>query len=659
MKTHIILRIFLFMIIWGLNSEIIAQRSLQKARSLKDNYNYAQALEYYKAYFALNTPSVEHMREVAESYFKINDTKNAELWLAKVVNSGLNNKEDMLNYAHLLRGNGKYDEAILYYEQYASLELSNVLEAERWIFASRSAKKWMETPSYYKVENAEVFNSEYADFGLMPLGEGFILTSDRKTQDLSIKSTDIYGWTGKPFLKLFHFSNVDLENNKANIQFLESVNNDYHNGPSSFNAINNKIYFTRTKLVRIRKSPMNTDPTSWIDYAPKNDYVSRLEIYSVSKNEGSWTDMKPFEFNKSDEYSVGHPAFSPCGKIMYFASDMPGGYGGTDIYYTTLNTDGSWNKPQNAGNIINTEGNEVFPYVAEDGSFYFSSNGHIGMGGLDIFMATGAKNIWAMPINMQYPINSNKDDFSIVFIKDNKKGYFASNRDGGKGDDDIYTFELLPPTNITVLAITKEKNSKNDLFFLPHVPIKIQTVSGTEIQLNTDENGKLFLTKDCNETLSFLAKKEGYFPSNATLTTLCKTYNDTMIVELILDKYFVGKTFTIKNIFYDFDKWHIRNDAKPDLDHIVQILIENPQINIELGSHTDSRGTNRYNERLSQRRAESAVNYIISRGIEKSRITAKGYGESQLINHCIDGVSCSEEEHQMNRRTEFKIISFN
>ncbi|MDD3876447.1 MAG: OmpA family protein [Bacteroidales bacterium] len=659
MKTKIINNSMLLLILICLNLGVFAQRSLQKARELKNNFDYAEALVYYNNYFRTNTPTVDHAREVSESYFKINDTRNAELWLSKVISSGSFNASDVLNYAHLLRSNGKYNEAIIQYEKYAELNPSDRIVATQWITASEMALIWMQEITYFKVVNAEVFNSENADFGLIPFGEEYILTSDRETRGSSFSNNDLYGWTGKPYLKLMLFSDVDLDDNTAEINVLNSINNEFHNGPANFDVNRNTVFFTRTKAVRVRKSPVNSDPTSWIDYAPQGEFISRLEIYSSDYSNGTWTEPKPFAYNKAEEYSVGHPALAPDGSIMYFASDMPGGFGGTDLYYSILNIDGTWSIPQNAGESVNTSGNEVFPYVEKNGTLYFSSNGHPGMGGLDIFKAFGSQNRWTSPENLKFPFNSPKDDFSIIFTEIDKSGFIASNRDGGRGDDDIYRFELLPPRNMTVVVITKERIDNSTSGLLPQVNLNVVTGDNTSLNLNTDENGLLYMQSDCNESYNFTAIKDGYFSDNKSITTECRSYNDTLYVELLLNKFVVGRTFAIKNIFYDFDKWDIRDDAKPDLDDIVKILTENPQINIELGSHTDSRGTDRYNERLSQRRAESAVAYIISRGIDQSRITAKGYGESELVNQCADGVRCTDEEHQMNRRTEFKITSLN
>jgi len=651
MKTYK-LHIGLALLFLALSFNISAQKSLQKARQMKDNFDYAQAIKHYNDYFKIHIPSGDDAREVAETYFKLNDTRMAEKWLEKVVNSPAKTAMDVINYAHILRSNGKYEEAILQYKNYSALRPSEKEKSDKWIRACEDAQIWMNEMTYYNVINAEAFNSENSDFGLMPLGKGYVLTSDRKISGKNYSSDEIYGWTGNPYLKLFYFD--DNLKPKA----INDLNNNFHNGPAVFNQVNNTIYFTRTKLVKVKQKPINADPTSWIDYSDKSDYISRLEIYVADYNNDSWTHIRPFQYNNADEYSVGHPALSPCGKMLYFASDMPGGFGGTDIYFSLLNDDGSWSKPQNAGGIINTEGKEVFPYVAENGHLFFSSNGHPGMGGLDIFEAVGSKNKWAYPQNLKHPFNSPKDDFSIVFTKEHKMGYLSSDREGGKGGDDIYRFELLPPRNLTIVTVTKEKIDAEKALPLGNVTLEyLNKSNNTTETFTTNAEGKHIISGNCNEELKITAERYGFLTDYKVINTTCVSYLDTMFVELILDKIIIGKPYAIKNIFYNFDKHYIRDDAKPELDNIVNIMLENPKINIELGSHTDSRGTHAYNNWLSQKRAESAVAYIVSRGIDPSRITAKGYGETELVNACADGVKCSDEAHQMNRRTEFRITS--
>jgi len=658
MKTYIIYILISLSFFQGFNTDIFAQKSLRKARNLKANYDYSKAIIHYHDYLKSANPSAQDQREIAESYIKLNDTKSAELWLAKVVSSPSYNATDLLNYAHILRGNRKYSEAINQYKKYAADNPGEAKDAERWINACNQAVEWIKEPAHFEVVNVKSLNTENSDFGLMPFNDGYILTSDRKINGKLYKKDDIYGWTGNPYLKLFYYQDIDKDAKTGMEEAVFELNNEYHNGPSVFNVQKKEIYFTRTKTVKIKIKPTNTDPTSWIKNAPEFDYVNRLEIYTAKNENNTWQGIKPFAYNNPDEYSVGHPALSPDGKILYFASDMKGGYGGSDIYYCVADINGTWSAPKNAGNIINTSGNEVFPYIDEIGNLFFSSDGHAGMGGLDIFEAFGSTDKWSKPQNLKYPVNSSKDDFSILFTTIDKKGFFSSNREGGVGADDVYSFELMPPQNLTIVAITKERLDNKTAVPLNNVNVEFNSiVKGESQQLVTDNSGRLFKVSDCNNNFKITATKEGYLSDFKVLETSCKGYNDTVFVELLLDKIIIGKPIVIKNIFYDFDKWNIRTDATKELDNLVNIMKDNPKINVELGSHTDARGKTMYNEVLSQKRAESAVEYIISKGVDRSRITAKGYGESEPVNGCIDGVNCSDEEFQLNRRTEFKITS--
>jgi outer membrane protein OmpA-like peptidoglycan-associated protein len=331
---------------------------------------------------------------------------------------------------------------------------------------------------------------------------------------------------------------------------------------------------------------------------------------------------------------------------------MPGGFGNSDIYYCTLQSDGSWSNPVNAGPTINTDGKEVFPVFDQNGTFYFSSDGHSGLGGLDIFETHGSKSNWSNPENLKYPVNSTRDDFLPYFTVPGLRGYLSSNRDGGKGADDIYYFSK----QLTIIVKTKTKNHNNQIIPLEEVNLKFDDLVKDEAKdYKTDNNGIFSTQSDCGSAFEITGTKPGYFQQEKSVQTACSSGNDTMFVELTLEKLEENKSYVLENIYYDFDKWNIRPDAAVELDKLVNILNEYPNIDIELGSHTDSRGTSIYNETLSQKRAESAVAYIISKGIKAKRIKAKGYGEYKLRTNCPDGVSCSDEDHQLNRRTEFTV----
>lgn len=635
-------------------SMAFSQTPLPKAQQLKNNYEYQKAIDEYTSYFSKNTPSTEDIRDLVECYTMVNDIESAEIWLKKIISSYNYSIADLWNYATVLKSEGKYTEAIDQFKTYSLMESANPQKAEKQIESCLLALKWIKDPAYFDIYNEKTLNSENSEFGLIKFGNNYIITSDRKSGKLNPK--EIYGWTGKPYLKLYSAPVSGKALIASSFTKIEKLNNEYHNGPGIYDTKESELIFNRTKLVKVAKKPINTDPTSWIDKTVAVDYVNRLELFMANYTKGEWNEPQPFEYNNVEEYSVGHPAITADGKTLYFVSDMPGGYGESDIYYCEKLSTGKWSKPQNAGPVVNTEGKEVFPYVDDQGVLFFSSNGHAGMGGLDIFKTSGQKKTWSKPENMKCPFNSPKDDFSIYFTEPGACGFFASNRDGRAGDDDIYSFEYAPPNSLILAVVTKEKLDDNSLITIPGVDLKL-TNKGQQSSdsYKTDNTGRLYVDITCPSSYELKGVKEGYFTRLKKFEALCKTRNDTILVEMIFDKIVIDKPIVLENIYYDFDKWYIRPDAAIELDKLVVILQQNPEINIELGSHTDCRGSNQYNQILSQKRAESAVEYIISKGINKNRITAKGYGESVLVNKCADGVECTEEEHQLNRRTEFKV----
>jgi len=639
--------------------QVNAQDNIKKAREMMAAYEFPKAIELYKTHFINNVPHITDLRSLAECYINIDDTKSAMDCMSKVVMLDSAAPSDVLAYAALLKSEGKYQEAIAQYKRLGQMRPEKNNESELQVSACAKAEQWIVDPEFFEVSNIKNLNTENSDFGLIPLEDGYLLTSDRKYGNNIYTADEIYNWTGKPYLKLYYIKPLDHQTFEGAIKPVSDLNYKYHNGPGIYDENDNLVYFTRTKMVRVFMKPINPDPTSFFDHSTAAEYTNRLEIYSVKYKKGVWSDEKAFEYNKPADYSVGHPAINAKGDIMYFVSDMPGGYGTSDIYYCVKRDDDTWGEPKNAGNVINSAGKEVFPFLDDDGTLFFSSDGHPGMGGLDIFYATGSQDQWSVPENLKFPINSPKDDFSIYYTESRKSGYFSSNRYGGAGCDDIYRFSYSPPVKLILAITTKEKFDDNTTGILKGVNLKISDLADkSQLSFIQVAPGTFCATAACNAQYEISGTRSGYFASSTKVKTSCTTKHDTIFAELLFDKIVINKPIVLRNIYYDFDKWNIRQDAAIELDKLVKILNDNPEINVELGSHTDCRGSDSYNALLSQRRAESAVNYIISTGIDKSRIKAKGYGESVLINKCADGVECTEEEHQMNRRTEFKVTSY-
>lgn len=644
----------------GLAPVANGQSALRKANKYYDNYEYALALQEYQEVVQKRAPDTETARRMADAYRLTRQTQLAENWYSKVVAMPGRDPMNLFYYAEALRSNGKYAEAKGQYMLWGEEMPDKAEQAQERIQASEIAARWMGQPAVAKVEPLQVLNyANFSDFSPMQYGnKGIIFTSDRGVQAGKDK-TAVYGWTGRPFLQLFT-AEQDVQGKWGNPTALEDViNAEYHNATAAAAEDGKTLYFTRTHIVT-RKTNVNTDPTSWVK-APgpaDKEHLNRLEIFTAEKKDGTWGNIKPFEYNKVEEYSVGHPALTPDEKIMYFTSDMPGGAGETDIYYTVRRADGSWGEPVNAGLTINTPGRESFPYVDASGKLYFASDGHIGMGGLDIFSAEGAQGKWRAVRNLGFPVNSPKNDYGIMFTEPGEQGLLSSNRDAENGTDDIYSFTILQkPVVLAITTLERKQNAQKRTVqeALPETRVVVaqEEIADSTI-VTTNLSGKYFMDGRKGSNYNFTGAKEGYLNVQAVAQVPVDA-PDTVEVALLFDRNVLEKAIVLENIYYDLDKWDIRTDAAKELDKLVLLLQSNPEIGIELSSHTDSRESQNYNQVLSEKRAQAAVDYIASKGIDKSRLMPKGYGKTRLVNGCGDGVQCSEEEHQLNRRTEFTI----
>jgi outer membrane protein OmpA-like peptidoglycan-associated protein len=380
-----------------------------------------------------------------------------------------------------------------------------------------------------------------------------------------------------------------------------------------------------------------------------------MAIHHDTVIDNEWKRGKDFPFN-SMEYSNSHPAISTDGKTMYFVSDMPGGFGGSDLYVTTLNN-GEWSQPKNLGATVNTAGNECFPSIAPNGKLYFSSNGLKGLGGLDVFASEIKGTEVGSPMNLNYPLNTKADDFGVLWNADMKSGYVSSNRVKA---DKIYTFVMNPYDVMAEGTITNKDDGKP----LAGATVIFRNITSNAVDsVNTDSDGKYTfkLTADCEYV--FEVRKSDYFTvTKDGIDTKNVNENKTLTNDFTLQKIVVEVPYSLDNdvngkkIFFDLDKWNIRKDMQVNLDNLAKLLKDNPTIMIELAAHTDSRADNKYNQKLSERRAKSTYEYLVKKGINKKRMKYVGYGETKLANKCSDGVECTEEEHQQNRRTEFTVL---
>ncbi len=440
-------------------------------------------------------------------------------------------------------------------------------------------------------------------------------------------------WTNGSFLDLYHTRSRTEVTWMSAEPIPGAVNGSYHEGPVALSADGCTMYFTRSHYVQ-RKLQKDEGNTS-------NLMLFRAKLDST----GKWGNLHAFAYN-SEQWSTGHPALSPDGKTLYFASDRPGGLGGSDIWRCIDNGTG-WSEPINLGPTVNTPGNELFPTV-NGRTLHFASTGHLNMGGLDIFETLEVDGGWKDPVNLNAPINTPKDDFFFVLDSTNKAGFLSSDR---SGIDQIYAFTMREAPFFLDGFATDEEG-----LFLSNVELTLTELhAGDDHSYTTGPDGRYLFELKPNTDYSLKASVKDMLTSSTMLSTKGRMRNDTLHASIRLMALKVGESIAIKNIYYDYDKWDIRVDAAVELDKIARIFMDNPDMSFELGSHTDSRGGDLYNLVLSDARANSAVNYLIQRGVAPDRITAKGYGEQILVNGCNNGVKCSEEDHQANRRTEFKV----
>ncbi|WP_304621580.1 OmpA family protein [Rufibacter sp. LB8] len=657
MKTFIATVFFLFALVLSPLASW-AQEDTKQADKHFDDFEYALALKGYQSALEKNQPTLELVEKIAHCYRFMNQPKNAAFWYRQVIGFAGSAPVNLFYFAEASKQNGDYLTAKRHYLLFAEREPARRDEALQFAKGCDWAMAWIDRPMAFEITQEQALNSTYADFSPVFYQDGLVFSSDRLTSN----DQKVYGWTGTPYLQLYYAPRLD--NNWGAIKPLDNtINTEYHNATATFSESFQEVFFTRTKQVKNRVLPEEVQGANvWQKFSKNDKFINRLEIYSATLKNGKWQEPVPFAFNKGESYSMGHPALSQDGNLLYFVSDMPGGYGQTDIYFSERRPDGSWTDPKNVGPEINTPGKEVFPVINKDGKLYFSSDGHIGMGGLDIFSAVGNKNAWKQVENLYYPFNSPRDDFGLIYEKDGKNGFFSSNRDSDVGSDNIFRFapKFIPCklAGVTFVRITS-KNGTSTSSPVEGVTLSVQATGGDTLksfQVTSNAKGEFLFEVEANTLYTIKGSKRGYLNQTIHVAPDCRKVTDTVSMEMVLNRDTPNKAIVLENIYYDLDKYDLRAESIAELDKVVAMLQDNPTIRIELGSHTDSRQTMKYNQLLSQMRAATAVKYILSKGINPKRVIAKGYGETKLRNKCTDGATCSEEEHQLNRRTEFKIL---
>jgi outer membrane protein OmpA-like peptidoglycan-associated protein len=697
--------------------------NLGRANKYYDEYQFVKAVTYFeKVVDSGDKVDAPVIAKLANCYRITGDDQKAEAWYAQLMSVRERKPIDVFYYAQVLKSNEKYREADNWIRLYNDL-VPDDTRAIMHLSRPNYVKELNPLVSNYNLSLLSL-NTPQSEFGAAFFVDKIVFASENDPNPLIQNRTAA---TKDAYFDLY-FATKEPGGGLTNpLYFSNKINTKVHEGPACFTYDGLQMYFTRNSASGRRTGGKG---------------ASNLKIYRATLAGNEWVNIDPMSFNSLD-YNVAHPTLSRDGSRLYFSSDMPGGYGGTDLYVVE-NRNGIWGRPQNLGRTVNTEGNESFPFIHENNILYFSSDGHVGLGGLDVFSAVLIRGEFKNVKNLAAPVNSSKDDFSFILDREMKSGYLSSNRPGGIGEDDIYSFFYEEQSELYTLE-GKLKDDRD--FIIPNAPIIFKDENGVVVaKTTTDDQGIYAIKLNRFRTYTLSTQLAGYANvhkmvpqflvgevkyndiqlgnSEMTVTgvvvdkssrqairdafvylTNQGTYEKTNIIttidgkfgfkltpetdytlriekdgyfartvefstrnkrpgyEVSLDQFemeaiILNQTVEIPNIYYDLGKADIRPDAAFEIDKLIKLMKENASLIIELGSHTDARGSSKSNQKLSQRRAEAAVAYIVSKGIAPYRVTAKGFGEEQLKNRCADGINCTEQEHERNRRTEFKVISF-
>ncbi len=639
-------------IILSIPSYTFAQTSLYvKANDFYQNGQYYQAVDKLRDTYGKVTDKDiknEIVWQVAECYRLLNEPRKAEMWYKKTIQKKYNNPLIYLYYANALKMNEKFEEAIENYKEYKKLVPQDP-RGDNGIKSCEMAIKWIENPNGYKVANMKFFNSrgsEYSPAFAKAEYDEVYFTSSREGST----GDETHGGTGFNFSDIFTSKKDNKGNWSTPVPLGENINTEFEEGAVSMSKDYNTIFFTRCER-------------------HKKDAIGCM-VYQAERRNEAWGKAEPI-LMLADSIVVAHPSLSEDELELYFVSDMNGGMGKKDIWMVKrTSSDGKWGVPENLGAAINTPGDEMFPFIHNDGILYFSSDYHIGMGGLDIFKATSENGTWRVE-NMRYPVNSTKDDFGIVIEKEEERGYFSTSRDG---DDEIYSF-VLPPLKFDIEGVVL--NDKNESP-IAQATVKLVGSDGMTLTNETADDGTFKFMLRPNTDYVFVASKKGFLTGKGKETTKGVTESESFTSEIRLSS--IAEPIELPNILYDFAKWDLRPESMVALDKLVETLNDNPNVVIELRSHTDARGSATSNVELSQKRAQSVVNYLIEKGIEPARLRAKGYAATMpkvvdmkttaqypflnegttLTEDFIETLENEEQQemaHQINRRTEFQVIS--
>ncbi len=630
---------------------------IQKADQYFEKMWYAEAADLYEEALKKGKEnySFDIIQKAGDAHYFNTNMEKAFHWYNLLYK---NYKDEMsadniFKYAHSLKGTGKYARSKrlmrLYNRKMKKGDFAKITDTAVQTRNEVVLDKILGTEEKLDIHNLSI-NSKYSEFSPMFLDSNQVVFAS--SADSSFFTTRRYKWNNQPFLDLYVAKmNEESQDLRNAVKYSKKINTKYHEASVTFSPDNSTMYFTRNNYGKKLKRDKNG--------------VNHLKIYMSKKVDGDWIEAVEVPFN-SDDYSTGHPALSPDGKQLYFVSDMPGSIGQTDIFVVDVLGDGNFSEPRNLGPTINTERKEMFPFINSN-KLYFSSDGHVGLGGLDVYEATyNEEEGFGEATNLGKPINSNKDDFSYIINEETQEGFFASNRPGGKGDDDIYSFKRLVveeiPENLNVIAGVVTELITGDV--MPQTMVELLDENGIKLKEVVTGDDGTFVFEDLDGDTKYTLKttREEFFENELKVST---RDNERMEVDISMRrlKEMIAiedgiKKLKTEMIHFDFDKSYIRKDAAEELDKLVEVMNEYPNMVIKIESHTDSRGSKVYNEYLSDKRAKSSRNYLVSKGVAPERIeSAKGYGENRLLNECDGTVRCTEANHYLNRRSEFIIVS--
>ncbi|KFF11428.1 OmpA family protein [Flavobacterium hydatis] len=644
MKLKIVLSTLF--LISGLGS-YAQNNKIKKAEKEYEQLAYIDAIKIYENVAKKGYKSADLFQKLGNAYYFNAELPQANHWYTELFSLKQTlDPEYYYRYSQTLKSVGDYDNANKMLDAF-NIKNSNDSRAKLYESNKDYYAKIQENSGRYTIHNIEI-NSELSDYGTSFFKDQIVFASSRERRGVT---KHIQKWNNQAFSTLYT-AKIDANDNLEKPQpFSSTIDSKFNEATPVFTKDGQTVYFTRNNYNNGKKGK-NAEGTIL------------LKLYKATLENDKWVNVKELPFN-SDDFSTAHPALSPDEKTLYFASNRPGTLGESDIYKVAIYGNDSYGNPENLGNTINTEGKETFPFISAENELYFSSNGHPGLGGLDVFVAKmNPRGSFEKPNNVGMPINGPMDDFAFIINTNTNTGYFSSNREGGKGYDDIYSFTETKKLEYNQL-IAGTVIDKDTQGFLAGAKVIVLDENRNVIkEVLTDNNGKFIYDEaESGKTYYIRVSKDEY------LTEEQKQYitseNGKIDVKIALEKNIkkltpgtdLAKIFAIERIYFDLDKSDIRPDAALDISKVIAVLNQYPTMKLQITSHTDSRASKSYNLMLSQKRAQSTLDFMVKSGIAKNRLTAKGYGENQLVNKCADGVACSEEEHQQNRRSEFIITA--